>query len=151
MFLYRATRPHAHLAGAAVLAVGIAAFAGAVFLEVSTALGRIDFAAETVAYYPVLGGIGVWLVVGSLVAVFDTDLPRGPLALGALIGAFWFAANVLFGVGGLPVPGAEGPLNDATDTALLLLETAFLLQPFWGLWLGRALLARAGGGPAVRA
>jgi hypothetical protein len=35
----------------------------------------------------------------------------------------------------------EGPTNDLTDSGILLLETAFLLQPFWGLWLGRALLA----------
>lgn len=149
--LYRTTRPHAHLASAAVLAVGLVAFAAAIVLEVSTALGRLSFAAETIAYYPVLGGIGVWLVVGSLVAVFDTDLPRGPLGLGAVIGVCWFVANVLFGLGGLPPAGAEGPLNDATDSGLLLLETAFLLQPFWGLWLGRALRPRAaGGGPPTR-
>ena len=43
--------------------------------------------------------------------------------------------------GGLPSPTVEGPTNDLTDSGILLLETAFLLQPFWGLWLGRALLA----------
>jgi hypothetical protein len=71
----------------------------------------------------------------------ETDLPRAPIAFGAVIGGLWFFANVLFGAGGLPSPTIEGPINDRTDSGLLLLETAFLLQPFWGLWLGRSLLA----------
>jgi hypothetical protein len=50
---------------------------------------------------------------------------------------------VLFGAGGLPTPTADGSINDITDSGILLLETGFLLQPFWGLWLGRALLAPA--------
>jgi hypothetical protein len=106
-----------------------------------TATGQLTFDQETVAYYPVLGGIGVWLVMAGGVAIMETALPRAPLIFGAVIGALWFLANVLFGAGGLPSPTAEGPTNDLTDSGILLLETAFLLQPFWGLWLGRALLA----------
>ena len=138
---YRASRTHATIVSAAVLAFGVVAFGAAAFLEIATATGQLTFDQETVAYYPVLGGIGVWLLMAGGVALMETDLPRAPLVFGAVIGALWFFANVLFGAGGLPSPTAEGPINDLTDSGILLLETAFLLQPFWGLWLGRALLA----------
>ena len=138
---YRASRTHATIVSAAVLAFGVVAFGAAAFLEIATATGRLTFDQETVAYYPVLGGIGVWLLMAEGIALMETDLPRAPLVFGAVIGALWFFANVLFGAGGLPSPTAEGPINDLTDSGILLLETAFLLQPFWGLWLGRSLLA----------
>lgn len=138
---YRSSRTHASIVSAAVFAFGLAAFAGSAFLEISTALGRLTFEQETVAYYPVLGAIGVWLVMAEGVALLESDLPRAPLVFGIITGSLWFLANVLFGAGGLPSATATGPVNDATDGGVLLLETAFLLQPFWGLWLGRSLLA----------
>jgi hypothetical protein len=137
---YRASRTHATVVSAAVLAFGLASFGAAATLEIATATGRLTFDQETVLYYPVLGAIGVWLLMAGGVALLETDLPRAPLVFGAVIGALWFFANVLFGAGGLPSPTAEGPINDLTDGGILLLEVAFLLQPFWGLWLGRALL-----------
>lgn len=138
--LYRASRPHANVVSAVAFAFGLVAFGASAFLEVATATGRLTFDQETVAYYPVLGAIGVWLLMAEAVALLETDLPRGPLVFGAIVGGLWFTANVLFGAGGLPSPSAEGPMNDLTDTGTLLLEFAFLLQPFWGLWLGRRLL-----------
>ena len=138
---YRASRDRANIVSAAVFAFGLVGFGAAAFLEIATATGRLTFDQETVAYYPVLGAIGVWLLMAAGIAIMETDLPRAPLAFGAIIGGLWFFANVLFGAGGLPSPTAEGPVNDLTDSGALLLETAFLLQPFWGLWLGRALLA----------
>jgi len=138
---YRASRTHANIVSAAAFAFGLFAFGASAFLELLTATGQLTFDQETLAYYPVLGGIGVWLVMAGGVAIMESGLPRGPIIFGSIIGAFWFLANVLFGAGGLPSPTAEGPTNDLTDSGILLLETAFLLQPFWGLWLGRALLA----------
>ncbi|HEY8731952.1 MAG TPA: hypothetical protein VIN69_08240 [Candidatus Limnocylindria bacterium] len=138
---YRASRAHANIVGAAVFAFGLVGFGAAAFLELSTATGQLTFDQETIAYYPVLGAIGVWLLMAEGVAVMETDLPRGPLIFGAIIGGLWFFANVLFGAGGLPSTTTDGAVNDLTDTGILLLETAFLMQPFWGLWLGRALLA----------
>jgi len=149
--LYRASRPRANVVSAAVFAFGLVAFGAAALLEVATVLGRLTFDQETLAYYPVLGGIGVWLLMAEGIAIMETDLPRAPLAFGAVIGGLWFFANVLFGAGGLPSPAIEGPINDLTDSGILLLETAFLLQPFWGLWLGRSLLGpRAAPPPAAR-
>ncbi|MDP9245544.1 MAG: hypothetical protein M3O64_02725 [Chloroflexota bacterium] len=145
-FFYRASREHANIVSAAVFAFGIVGAAAAVFIEVATATGRITFEQETVSYYPVLGAIGVWMLMAEGIAIMETELPRRPLVFGAVIGGLWFFANVLFGVGGLPSPTIEGPTNDATDSGILLLEMAFLLQPFWGLWLGRSLL----GPPAAR-
>ena len=139
--LYRASRTHANIVSAAAFAFGLFAFGASAFLELATATGQLTFDQETVAYYPVLGAIGVWLVMAGGVAIMESDLPRAPIIFGAVIGGLWFLANVLFGAGGLPSPTAEGPTNDLTDSGILLLETAFLLQPFWGLWLGRALLA----------
>ena len=139
--LYRASRTHANIVSAAAFAFGLFAFGASAFLELATATGQLTFEQETVAYYPVLGAIGVWLVMAGGVAIMESDLPRAPIIFGAVIGGLWFLANVLFGAGGLPSPTAEGPTNDLTDSGILLLETAFLLQPFWGLWLGRALLA----------
>lgn len=147
---YRASRAKATIVSAAVLAFGLVAFGAAAFLEVSRAVGQLSFEQETIAYYPVLGAVGVWLLMAEGVALMETELPRGPLVFGALIGALWFFANVLFGAGGLPSPNAEGPVNDVTDSGILLLETAFLMQPFWGLWLGRALLAPPGARTPVR-
>lgn len=138
---YHASRTHANIVSAAVFAFGLVAFAASAFLEISTATGRLTFDQETIAYYPVLGAIGVWLVMAEGVALLETDLPRAPLVFGAVTGALWFLANVLFGAGGLPSPTVAESVNDATDGGILLLETAFLLQPFWGLWLGRSLLA----------
>ena len=145
---YRSSRTHAAVVSVAVFAFGLVAFAGSAFLEISTAMGRLTFEQETIAYYPVLGAIGVWLVMAEGVALLETDLPRAPLAFGIMTGALWFLANVLFGAGGLPSPTAVESVNDATDGGVLLLETAFLLQPFWGLWLGRSLLAPPRIGPA---
>lgn len=138
---YRASRTHANIVSAAAFGFGLFAFGASAFLELLTATGQLTFDQETLAYYPVLGGIGVWLVMAGGVAIMETGLPRAPIIFGVIIGALWFFANVLFGAGGLPSPTAEGPTNDLTDSGILLLETAFLLQPFWGLWLGRALLA----------
>ncbi len=138
---YRASRAHANVVSAAAFGFGLFAFGAAAFLELATATGQLTFDQETVAYYPVLGGIGVWLLMAGGVAIMESDLPRAPLIFGAVIGALWFFANVLFGAGGLPSPTAEGPTNDLTDSGTLLLEIAFLMQPFWGLWLGRSLLA----------
>lgn len=146
--LYRASRTHANVVSVAVFAFGIVAFAASAFLEISTATGRLTFDQETVAYYPVLGAIGVWLVMAEGIALMETDLPRAPLVFGVVTGALWFFANVLFGAGGLPSPTVAGPMNDATDGGILLLETAFLVQPFWGLWLGRRLLAPPATGTA---
>ncbi len=150
--LYRASRERANVVSAAVFAFGIVGSAAAVFLEVATASGRMTFEQETVSYYPVLGAIGVWMLMAEAIAIMETDLPRPPLVFGVVIGGLWFFANVLFGAGGLPSTTIDGPTNEATDTGILLLETAFLLQPFWGLWLGRSLLApprvpRAAGRP----
>jgi hypothetical protein len=138
---YQRSRAHANIVSAAAFAFGLFAFGAAITLEIATAAGRLTFDQEAVAYYPVLGAIGVWLLMAEGVALMETDLPRAPLAFGAIIGGLWFFANVLFGAGGLPPPKLEGPINDLTDSGILLLETAFLLQPFWGIWLGRALLA----------
>lgn len=138
---YRASRTHANIVSAAAFAFGLFTFGASAFLELLTATGQLTFDQETLAYYPVLGGIGVWLVMAGAVALMETTLPRAPIIFGAVIGGFWFLANVLFGAGGLPSPTADGPTNDLTDSGILLLETGFLLQPFWGLWLGRALRA----------
>lgn len=142
-FVYRASRANANIVAAAALAFGLVAFGSAAFLELATATGQPTFDEETIAYYPVLGAVGVWLLMAEGVALMETPLPRAPLVFGAVIGMLWFSANVLFGAGGLPVPNAEGPTNDLTDSGIALLEVAFLMQPFWGLWLGRALLAPA--------
>jgi len=138
---YRASRTHVNIVSAAAFGFGLFAFGASAFLELATATGQLTFDQETIAYYPVLGGIGVWLVMAGGVAIMETALPRAPIIFGAVIGGLWFLANVLFGAGGLPSPTVDGPTNDLTDSGILLLETAFLLQPFWGLWLGRALLA----------
>jgi hypothetical protein len=138
--LYRSSRTHANVVSAAAFAFGLVGFGAAVVLEVATMIGRLTFPEQTVAYYPVLGAIGVWLVMAEGVALMETELPRAPLVFGAVIGALWFFANVLFGAGGLPSPKVEGSINDLTDSGILLLDSALLLQPFWGLWLGRALL-----------
>lgn len=141
--LYRASRGHADIVSAAAFAFGLAGFGAAVFLESAKAVGSLTFDQYTIAYYPVLGAIGVWLIMAEGIALLETDLPRAPLVYGAIAGALWFVANVLFGVGGLPSPSAvaAGSLNEATDGGSLLMETALLMQPFWGLWLGRSLLA----------
>jgi len=138
-FFYRASREKANIVAAAALAFGLVAFGAAAFLELATAAGQLTFDQETIAYYPVLGAVGVWLLMAEGVALMETPLPRAPLVFGAVIGGLWFIANVLFGAGGLPDPTAEGATNELTDSGILLLEVAFLLQPFWGLWLGRAL------------
>jgi hypothetical protein len=142
--LYRASREHANIVSAAAFAFGLVAFGAAAFLELSRAVGQLTFVQETIAYYPVLGAVGVWLLMAEGLAVMETDLPRGPLIYGAVVGGLWFLANVLFGAGGLPSPTAEGPTNELTDSGSLLFDTAFILQPFWGLWLGRALLRPPG-------
>lgn len=149
--LYRSSRSHANVVSAAVFAFGLVGFGAAVVLEVGTMIGRLTFPEQTVAYYPVLGAIGVWLVMAEGVALMEsTPLPRAPLVFGAIIGGLWFIANVLFGAGGLPLPTVEGSINDLTDSGILLLDSALLLQPFWGLWLGRALLLPPAPVPPVR-
>ena len=145
---YRASRINATVVSAAVLAFGLVGFGSAVFLEVTKAIGTLTFDQYTIAYYPVLGAIGVWLIMAEGIALLETDLPRAPLVFGAVTGSFWFFANVLFGVGGLPAPSVAGSLNDATEGGSLLLVTAFMMQPFWGLWLARSLLAPPATGTA---
>jgi hypothetical protein len=138
---YRASRPKANIVSAAVFGFGLVGFAGSVFLETSMATGRLTFDQYTIAYYPVLGAIGVWLVMAEGVSLLEADLPRAPLVFGVVTGGLWFLANVLFGVGGLPPVTDPGSGSDASVGGSVLLEVAFLMQPFWGLWLGRSLLA----------
>jgi len=142
--LYQATREKTNIVSAAAFAFGLVAFGAAAFLELSRAIGQLTFVQETIAYYPVLGLVGVWLLMAEGLAVMETDLPRGPLIYGAVTGGLWFLANVAFGAGGLPSPNADAPTNEFTGYGSLLFDTAFLLQPFWGLWLGRALLRPPG-------
>ena len=141
--LYQRSRERANIVSAAAFAFGLVAFGAAAFLEVSRAVGQLTFVQETIAYYPVLGAVGVWLLMAEGLAVMETELPRGPLIYGAVVGGLWFLANVFFGAGGLPSPNADAT-NEITDYGSLLFDTAFLLQPFWGLWLGRALLRPPG-------
>ncbi len=100
--LYRASRERANVASAAAFAFGLVGFGAAAFLEISKATNRLTFDEYTIAYYPVLGAIGVWLLMAEGVALMETELPRPPLIYGASLGGAWFLANVLFGAGGLP-------------------------------------------------
>lgn len=134
----------AHTGGVAVvvLAIGVAAAAAAGGLEVATATGGMTFDQEATAYIPVLGGIGVWLVMSHGMELLGSSWaprPRGPLFLGIGIGLAWFLANVLFGAGGLPPVSGGLATNDLTDSGVTLFELGILLQPIWGLWLGRVL------------
>ena len=139
--LYRASREHANIVSAGAFAFGLVGFGAAAFLEVSRATDRLTFDEYTIAYYPVLGAVGVWLLMAEGLALMETDLPRGPLIYGAFLGGLWFLANVLFGAGGLPSQVTDpAQTNDLTGGGISLVDSVLLLQPFWGLWLGRALL-----------
>ncbi len=148
VLLYRGARRHAGSLALVVLAIGIAAMAAAAGLEVATAAGGMTFDREAIAYIPVLGGIGIWLVMSHGMEALGSGWaprPRGPLFFGIGIGLAWFLANVLFGAGGLPPASGAASANDLTDTGATLFELGILLQPIWGLWLGRTL--RQGGLP----
>ena len=149
LLLYRLAREKAQVAAAAAFAVGLVGMAGAAGLEVAVATGRMSFGEQTVGYYPVLGALGVWLVMSGAIALIETDLDRGPLGFGIAIGALWFAANVLFGIGGVPTD-LEHVSNDLSEGGVALLELGLVLQAFWGLWLGRALRARGAPPPRGR-
>ncbi len=144
LVFYRVARPQAALVSAAIFAVGLTAMAAAAGLEGARLLGALTFAQEAVAYLPVLGGIGVWLVMSEGVVALETDWPRGPLLFGVGLGFAWFLANVFFGAGGLPTPGSTESGNEASDLGALLLDLGFYLQVFWGMWLARALFRLAG-------
>lgn len=150
VLLYRRARHHTGYLALIVLAIGVAAMAAAAGLEIATATGRMTFDQEATAYIPVLGGIGIWLVMShGMEALESTGAPhpRGPLFFGIAIGFTWFLANVLFGAGGLPVATGEASANDLTDTGATLFELGILLQPIWGIWTGRVL--RRSGTPAA--
>ena len=142
VLLYRSARHHTGSLALIVLAIGVAAMAAAAGLEIATATGGMTFDQEAVAYIPVLGGIGIWLVMSHGMEAVESawaPRPRGPLFFGIGIGLAWFLANVLFGAGGLPLATGEASPNDLTDSGATLFEFGILLQPIWGLWLGRVL------------
>lgn len=148
VLFYRSARAHTGSIAIVVLAIGVAGMAAAAGLEVATAFGGMTFDQEATAYIPVLGGIGIWLVMSHGMELLGSSWPprpRGPLFFGIGIGFAWFLANVLFGAGGLPLPSGETSANDLTDTGATLFESGILLQPIWGLWLGRVL--RRSGSP----
>ncbi|GAC1455717.1 MAG: hypothetical protein NVSMB8_01420 [Candidatus Limnocylindrales bacterium] len=149
LLFYLGARGHSSSLALVVLAIGVAAMAAAAGLEIATATGGMTFDQESTAYIPVLGGIGIWLVMSHGMELLGSGWaprPRGPLFFGIGIGFAWFLANVLFGAGGLPTPGASAT-NELTDTGATLFELGILLQPIWGLWLGRVL--RRSGVPAI--
>jgi len=142
VLFYQAGRRHTGYVALVVLAIGVAAMAAAAGLEALTATGVLTFDQESVAYIPVLGGIGIWLVMShGMEAIESAWAPRSraPLFAGIGIGLCWFLANVLFGAGGLPLATGAASTNDLTDAGVTLLEIGILLQPLWGLWLGRVL------------
>lgn len=150
VLFYRGAREHSSSLALVVLAIGVGAMAAAAGLEVATATGGMTFDQEATAYIPVLGGIGIWMVMSHGMELLGSGWPprpRGPLFFGTLIGFAWFLANVLFGAGGLPPTAGGATTNDLTDTGATLFELGILLQPIWGLWLGRVL--RRSGTPAV--
>ena len=104
-----------------------------------------------VAYYPVFGALGVWLLMSEALVALDSDWEKRPLFFGMTIGLCWFAANLLFGAGGFPLSDQQTSTNDATDFGIVLLGMTFYLQPFWGLWLGRSLRQRLAATPTARA
>lgn len=142
VLFYRGAREHSGSLALVVLAIGVAASAAAAGLEIATATGGMTFDQEAIAYIPVLGGIGIWLVMSHGMGLLGSDWaprPRGPLFFGVGIGFAWFLANVLFGAGGLPPTSGEVATNELTDTGATLFELGILLEPIWGLWLGRVL------------
>ncbi|HUQ16569.1 MAG TPA: hypothetical protein VM070_02160 [Candidatus Saccharimonadales bacterium] len=150
VFFYRGSRGHSGSLALVVLAIGVAAMTAAAGREVTTATGGMTFDQESTAYIPVLGGIGIWLVMShgmELLGSAWAPRPRGLLFFGIGIGFAWFLANVLFGAGGLPPIPAVAATNELTDMGVTLFELGILLQPIWGLWLGRVL--RGGGGPVA--
>jgi len=142
VLFYRTGRHHTSYLALVVLAIGVAAMAAAAGLEIATATGGMSFDQEAIAYIPVLGGIGIWLVMSHGMEALESawaPRPRGPLFFGIGVGLAWFLANVLFGAGGLPLATGEASANDLTDTGATLFELGILLEPLWGLWLGRVL------------
>lgn len=149
VLFYRSATHHTGSLALVVLAIGVAAMAAAAGLEVATATGGMTFDQEATAYLPVFGGIGIWLVMSHGMELLGSSWPprpRGPLFFGVGIGLAWFLANVLFGAGGLPPTSGAAATNDLTDTGATLFELGILLQPIWGLWLGR-VLRRGGSAP----
>lgn len=142
VLFYRSARHHSGSLALVILAIGVAAMAAAAGLEITTATGGMTFDQEATAYIPVLGGIGIWLVMShgmELLGPGWAPRPRGPLLFGIGIGFAWFLANVLFGAGGLPPMSGQTATNELTDTGATVFELGILLQPIWGLWLGRVL------------
>jgi len=142
VLFYRSARQHSGSLALVILAIGVAAMAAAAGLEITTATGGMTFDQEATAYIPVLGGIGIWLVMSHGMELLGSSWaprPRGPLFFGIGIGFAWFLANVLFGAGGLPPVSGQSSTNDLTDTGATVFELGILLQPIWGLWLGRVL------------
>lgn len=145
VLFYRSAAHHTGRVALVVLAIGIAAMAAAAGLEVTTATGGMTFDQEATAYLPVFGGLGIWLVMShgmELLGPGWSPRPRGPLFFGIGIGLAWFLANVLFGAGGLPPTTGAAATNELTDAGATLFELGILLQPMWGLWLGRILRQR---------
>ncbi|HEY8657254.1 MAG TPA: hypothetical protein VIN34_11025 [Candidatus Limnocylindria bacterium] len=150
LLFYRGSRRHSGSLALVVLAIAVAAAVAASGLEIATAAGGMTFDQESTAYLPVLGGIGIWLMMSQGMELLGSSWlprPRGPLFFGIAIGLAWFLANVLFGAGGLPPSSGDPATNDLTDTGATLLSVGILLQPIWGLWLGRVL--RRSGPPPV--
>ena len=134
---YLAARSQATIASAAVFGVGIVAMAASVSLEIAAAVGRVSLDQYTAAYLPVYGALGVWLVLGEALVLLETAFSRGPLIVGIAVGASWFAANLLFGAGGVPAPD-QAATNDAADMGRLLLVVGEAALPLWGFWLARS-------------
>lgn len=146
VLFYRSAARHTGGIALAVLAIGIGAMAAAAGLEVATATGGLTFDQEATAYLPVFGGLGIWLVMSHGMELLGTGWsprPRGPLFSGIGIGFAWLLANVLFGAGGLPPTTGATATNELTDAGATLFELGILLQPIWGLWLGRILRQRS--------
>jgi len=85
LLFYLGSRRHSGSLALVVLAIAVAAAVAASGLEIATAAGGMTFDQESTAYLPVLGGIGVWLLMAEAIALMETDLRRAPLVFGALV------------------------------------------------------------------
>ena len=126
------------------LILGFAGVLGVLVFQTLLIFGVITLWQELPYINASFGLIGLWLILVNRLAHPSPIASRRLAWLGIAIGALWVVGNIASWIGGMPPNGVDATaafsqMNPISLLGYTLILLAYLLEPFWALWLRRTL------------
>jgi len=137
---YQAGEPNASPWKRIGLVVGLLGALGVIVVQILLVVGVMGFWQQQPFLYAAYSLIGLWLLSGSHATPAASDRLKW---FGTALGVLWVVTPLIIWIGGLPTGGdmqtAFSKIGPITYVGFSTFFVAYLLQPFWALWLGRVL------------